>query len=409
MKSEKNGILDCRKGFETGGNSRFTARCAGKIIALMLVLSFMLSLLPLGAAEVFAASEGGYTYEVSDGKATITGMDESTAVGDISIPPELGGYPVTAIGKEAFYSCDALTSVIIPDGVTEIGEEAFSKCYKLASITLPDSVTEIGRSAFFFCSSLTSITLPEGVTTIGNYVFSSCIILDEIEVSPENPNYTSADGVLFTKDMKTLIQYPEGKSNSEYAIPDGVTTIGDNAFFSCDFLTSVTIPDSVKTIGDRAFYLCTALLSITIPDSVTVIGKSTFAFCKALTSITISDSVNTIGAMAFCSCKSLTSVTIPHGVATIGYKAFSDCDALISVTIPDSVTTIGDSAFYLCAALRSITIPDSVVNIGEGTFSQCPNLTVKCTEGSYAQEYLERNDISFTYLTSDTDMSFFVV
>ena len=314
MKSEKNGILDCRKGFETGVNSRFTARCAGKIIALMLVLSFMLSLLPLGAAKVSAASEGGYTYEVSDGKATITGMDEYAAVGDISIPPELGGYPVTAIGKEAFYSCDALTSVIIPDGVTEIGEEAFSKCYKLASITLPDSVTEIGRGAFFFCSSLTSITLPEGVTTIGNYVFSSCIILDEIEVSPENPNYTSVDGVLFTKDMKTLIQYPEGKSNSEYTIPYGVTTIGDNAFFSCDFLTSVTIPDSVKTIGDRAFYLCTAL--------------------------------------------------------------------------------------------RSITIPDSVVNIGEGTFSQCPNLTVKCTEGSYAQEYLERNDIRFTYLTSDTDMSF---
>lgn len=314
MKSERNGILNCRKGFETGVNSRFTARCAGKIIALMLVLSFMLSLLPLGATEVSAASEGGYTYEVSDGKATITDMDESAAVGDISIPSELGGYPVTAIGKEAFYSCDALTSVIIPDGVTEIGEEAFSKCYKLASITLPDSVTEIGRGAFFFCSALTSITLPEGVTTIGNYVFSSCIILDEIEVSPENPNYTSVDGVLFTKDMKTLIQYPEGKSNSEYAIPDGVTTIGDNAFFSCDFLTSVTIPDSVKTIGDRAFYLCTALLSITIPNSVT--------------------------------------------------------------------------------------------KIGEGTFSQCPNLTVKCTEGSYAQEYLERNDIRFTYLTSDTDMSF---
>ena len=102
VKSERNGILDCHKGFETGGNSRFTARCAGKIIALMLVLSFMLSLLPLGATEVSAASEGGYTYEVSDGKATITDMDESAAVGDISIPSELGGYPVTAIGKEAF-------------------------------------------------------------------------------------------------------------------------------------------------------------------------------------------------------------------------------------------------------------------------------------------------------------------
>ena len=286
MKSERNGILNCRKGFETGVNSRITARCAGKIIALMLVLSFMLSLLPLGAAKVSAASEGGYTYEVSDGKATITGMDEYAAVGDISIPPELGGYPVTAIGKEAFYSCDALTSVIIPDGVTEIGEEAFSKCYKLASITLPDSVTEIGRGAFFFCSSLTSITLPEGVTTIGNYVFSSCIILDEIEVSPENPNYTSVDGVLFTKNMKTLVLYPVGKGKSEYAIPDGVTTIGDNAFLACDFLVSVTIPDSVTTIGARAFYLCEGMTSIPIPDSVTKIGDFAFSYCGSLTSVT---------------------------------------------------------------------------------------------------------------------------
>ena len=76
--------------------------------------------------------------------------------------------------------------------------------------------------------------------------------------------------------MKTLVLYPVGKGKSEYAIPDGVTTIGDNAFFSCDFLTSVTIPDSVTTIGARAFYLCEGMTSIPIPDSVTKIGDKAF-------------------------------------------------------------------------------------------------------------------------------------
>ena len=158
-------------------------------------------------------------------------------------------------------------------------------------------------------------------------------------------------------------------------IPDSVTTIGDNAFYNCTKLTSVTIPDSVTTIGASAFNKCTSLTSVTIPDSVTTIGAHAFNFCTALTSVTIPDSVTTIGNSAFYNCESLTSVTIPDSVTTIGDRAFYSCESLTSVTIPDSVTTIGNSAFAFCFSLTSVTIPDSVTTIGDRAFSYCEALT----------------------------------
>ena len=133
-----------------------------------------------------------------------------------------------------------------------------------------------------------------------------------------------------------------------------VTTIGEDAFYWCDSLTSVTIPDSVTTIGDRAFSECYSLTSVTIPDSVTTIGGYAFYNCSSLTSITIPDSVTTIEDYAFGSCRSLTSVTIPDSVTSIGTRAFAYCSSLTSVTIPDSVTSIGDEAFSYCSSLTSV-------------------------------------------------------
>ena len=154
-----------------------------------------------------------------------------------------------------------------------------------------------------------------------------------------------------------------------------VTSIGEQAFYSCSSLTGVTIPDSVTTIGDEAFEDCSSLTSVTIPDSVTTIGYRAFRDCYSLTSVTIGDSVTTIGDEAFEDCSSLTSVTIPDSVTTIGYRAFRDCYSLTSVTIGDSVTTIGDDAFYYCSSLTSLTIGDSVMTIGKWAFSDCYSLT----------------------------------
>ena len=153
-----------------------------------------------------------------------------------------------------------------------------------------------------------------------------------------------------------------------------VTSIGEEAFYGCISLTSVTIPDSVTSIGGSAFYNCKSLTSVTIPGSVTSIDKDAFCFCRSLTSVTIPDSVTSIGRYAFSYCESLTSVTIPDSVTSIGDYAFYGCKSLTSVAIPDSVTCIGNCAFWKCSSLASVTIPDSVTSIGDGAFEDCTSL-----------------------------------
>ena len=258
---------------------------------------------------------------------------------------------ITAIGDGAFYYCKSLTSVSIPDSVSAIGDSAFFSCDSLTSVSIPDSVTSIGDHAFSYCDSLTSVSIPDSVEQIGTNPFSSCSKLKTISVSSEHLYFATIDGVLFRKADKALISYPAGISSSTYTIPQGITAIRDGAFYSCDFLTSVSIPDSVTSIGDYAFSDCSSLTSVSIPASVTSIGDG-----------------------AFCFCASLTSVSIPASVTSIGDYAFSDCYSLTSVSIPDSVTSIGDKAFYFC-----------------------PNLTLTVPRNSYAAEYAKTNGISYTY------------
>ena len=189
-----------------------------------------------------------------------------------------------------------------------------------------------------------------------------------------------------------------------------VTSIGDQAFYNCTSLTSVTIPDSVTSIGDRAFRYCISLTSVTIPDSVTSIGEFAFRYCKSLTSVAIPNSVTSIGERAFSECTSLTSVTIPDSVTSIGVGAFASCTSLTGIwvaegnshyssdasgvlfskdkttlvqcpgtlaacMIPDSVTSIVGYAFAGCTSLTNVTIPDSVTSIGSHAFSYCKSLT----------------------------------
>ena len=202
-----------------------------------------------------------------------------------------------------------------------------------------------------------------------------CGKLSVITVDEGNPNYKAVDGVLFSKDDKTLIAYPKGKEGTTYTIPASVTKIGSDAFYGCSGLTSVTIPVGVTEIGGYAFSGCSDLTSVTIPASVTIIGSNAFSGCSGLTSVTIPASVTVIGDYAFSGCFRLTSVTIPASVTEIGDHAFLNCSGLTSVTIPASVTEIGDHAFSGCSRLTSVTIPASVTEIGINAFFGCSGLT----------------------------------
>ena len=235
--------------------------------------------------------------------------------------------------------------------------------------------------------SVKKVVIEDGVTSIGNSAFFYCTSLTSITI----PNsVTSIEPYAFYN----------CNSLTSITIPNSVTSIGNFAFSDCSSLTSITIPDSVTSIGNYAFAYCEGLTSITIPDSVTSIGAYAFSYCSSLTSITIPDSVTSIGNGAFDNCSSLTSITISDRVTSIKPYAFSYCSSLTSITIPNSVTSIENFAFSKCSSLTNITIPDSVTSIGSSAFNGCSSLqtiSLSCKSSLKKSDFGDQADlVSYT-------------
>ena len=301
----------------------------------------------------------------------------------------------------------------------------------LENVTLPDSVNEIGSQAFYLCQKLKSVNIGSGVKKIALDSFLACDNLNSINVSENNKTYSSKNGVLFNKNKTSLLNYPLGKTDSSYSVPDTVQIIEANAFggygspmeedsyiydkyYGGNFsLKSIIIPDSVTEIKDYAFDNCTNLSDISLSKNIKLFGKEVFNTTKYFKNesnwdnnilymsnvlvaansniegdLVIRNGITVIADSAF-SYKDLKSVIIPNSVINISDSAFYFCSYLTSVTIPESVTNIGDDAFCGCRSLESITIPSSVTNIGNNAFEICRRLTninVKKSNVNYSSQ-----------------------
>ncbi len=226
-------------------------------------------------------------------------------------------------------------------------------------------------------SSIKTLNISDGVTSIGNYAFYNCSALTSVTI----PNSVTSIGKSAFADCSSLTSVTIGNS---------VTSIGDYAFEGCSGLTSMTIPNSVTSIGDWAFDGCSGLTSITIPKSVTSIGDVPFLLCSNLKTIDIdADNPNYSSERGVLFNKDKTTLiqcpggkqgtyTIPNSVTSIGDFAFAQCYALTSIEIPNSVTSIGEYAFYLCSGLTSVIVGNGVKEIVSPTFAGCPlkNITL---------------------------------
>lgn len=304
----------------------------------------------------------------------------------------IGRGSLRELGIRVFEDCSQLTRINLQEGLEVIGNNCFSDCSKLRRIDLPSTLREIGQYAF--CNvPITDVRIPAYLTSLGAYAFSGTKItslylprdvkvendafgympyLKEFQVESGNRYYTVDDGVLYDYDGTTLIRYPIAKPGDSFAVPDGVTAIGNSAFYCCSSLLNVTFPQSLLTIGANAFEQCN-LQSVVVPNNVTSIGHDAFKKCTNLTRATINANTKVLSYNMFSGCSYLQTVALPSTIEKIGEGAFRGCVRLQNVGWGSAVTMIYKEAFYNCG-FTQIEVPEGVTSIGDNAFRDCKNL-----------------------------------
>ena len=301
-------------------------------------------LLKLPYPDSFGAAIASHTYE--NGIGTIT-FDA----------------PVSAIGNNAFSGCTTLTSITLLEGLTSIGDSAFNNCSGLTSLTIPSTVTSLGYRPFQYCTGLTSMYIPDNVTSVGNGLFYNSGVTS-----------VSLGAIVESKPLSSALI---GCNDLSVTVREGVTTIGDGAFSSCSFMTSISLPSSLTSIDKNAFSGCTGLTSLIIPSGVTSIGSSAFANCSGLTTMDIPAGVTSLASTLFSNCTGLTSVTLHDGLTNIGEYSFTGCSGLTSLTVPSTVTGIGSRAFQYCTGLTEFKcLPVTPPSAGSAMFYQAGECTI---------------------------------
>ena len=344
------------------------------------------------------------------------------------------------IGWGSFIYCHSLKTVTIPEGVIKVGRSAFMGCDKLSSINLPESLTTIEDDAFEGCFALKELNIPKSVTSIGKNAFGECHF-NSLTVAEENLSYKNVGNCVLTKDGQTLLFandniVPKGVTYiDEYAfygnglefiyIPQGVTSIGQQAFCGCKNLKTVILPSTLISIGANAFNRCPSLKNLNIPASVSYLGIGAFSQCdfdnltvsvnspyfksvnnlilsKDGTTLIVSDAnctvpsgITGIGEGAFAGNQNVERIVLPEGISSIGIYAFDFCDNLKTVVLPSTLQVIDDYAFFDCRSLEEVTIPANLQSIGYEAFDYCESLSVINFTGTKEQ---------WSALTQNTDL-----
>lgn len=351
----------------------------------------------------------------------------------VSIPYLDLGQGVQIIGSSAFSECHSLSQILLSPALTEIQNSAFYKCDNLTELFIPASVTTIGEWAFYGCTGLVTVRFAGDAPTFENGVFGS----DSVPICAYayyREGNSTWQSILQDPDFGHLIWQPvpaqyiaAGRCGTDVMWglePNGrLTLYGTGPMYHYDTIdyppwysmkdqiTSVFVEDGVTAIGNTAFYKCTQIARVTLPDSITFIGRDAFFDCDSLTSFVIGANVSYIGENALLTCDSLKTISvsennpcytsdlqgclyskdrtlliqvpggysghleIPYGVKTIGDSAVNNCVNITSVTIPPSVTVIGNSAFSFCRDLEAVVIPASVQTVDHAAFWCCMSLS----------------------------------
>lgn len=400
----------------------------GLVIAAFLVLGMIIQ--GVYSSGRISGHDGTINWTLKDGTLTISGSGpmRDYGIGHEELPPWAKNADI----------CNTIKTVKIQNGVTRIGSLAFAMHHNLTDVTMANSVTEIGEWAFYASNHLYRVNLSENLRKIENFAFSDCADLTDLKIpgSVERIGWQAFDGTnlstalldadcqftyaSFPAETKIYNSYEQSGACGENAawtldesglltisgsgpildaydeysgynfaapwigfreeitavlVEEGITLIGNGAFYGCNNLKEVTIAESVTELGNDAFGCCSALSGIRLPNGLTEIGAHAFAGCVSLKEIQIPGGVTSVGYGAFQYCERLKSVTIPNGLERINNDMFGDCKDLTSVNLPYGVTEIGQGAFENCVSLENISIPGSVTNILGSAFQGCESLT----------------------------------
>ncbi len=343
---------------------------------------------------------------------------------------------INFIGEGCFYHCSGLAEVIWPSAMEAIPDYAFTGCFGLTTVAITDKTKTIGKSAFSNCASLQSVYIAGSGEQIGNYAFYGCENLTAVFFAGEKPSrlgylsfgntngnlrlnhagqwsetslksedgadilcaayapasgscggsirwaYLEELGLLHVSGTGAMEDYALTEAPwrqysgtiSNVIVDDGVTSIGENAFYQCSSLREVVLPDSVASIGAQAFADCDGIVSVYLPATLASLGKAAFYHCSSLRLVELPEELTEISDYVFALCTSLRKVHVGEAVSKIGYSAFYACESLSNLSLPANLARIEPWAFARCASLSGLNLGSATRSIGDYCFFGCTAL-----------------------------------